>query len=312
MQGLLDTDGCVRLKKYNNSMSISYASVNLDLIKNVQRLCYSLGLTANIIKKERIRKKYYKGKDYCEIYYELAITAPASLRQNLFSLPRKQDITKQSNIVTRGWGTTVAITNIEKLNYKVEMVCIYVDNPDHLYLTNDFIVTHNTMLLVSSAISLLKNGYYDKIIWIRNNIDVKDTKDMGALPGEAIEKLLPYLGPFVDHVGEDEVKCMINNGSLLVEPLQFLRGRNFERAIIMCSEAENLTREHIQLIIARAASESILMFDADTRQRDRSIFDTSKGIERMIESLVGEHLFGYVHLTKSERSETAALADKIK
>ena len=172
--------------------------------------------------------------------------------------------------------------------------------------------TGKTMLLVSAALNMLNRGRYDKIIWIRNNIDVKDTKDIGALPGEAIEKLLPYLGPFIDHVGEVEVESMINNGSLLVEPLQFLRGRNFERAIIMCSEAENLTKEHIQLIIARAASESILMFDADTRQRDKAIFDTSKGIERMIESLAGEALFGYVHLTKSERSETAALADKIK
>ena len=169
--------------------------------------------------------------------------------------------------------------------------------------------TGKTMLLVSAALNMLNRGRYEKIIWIRNNIDVKDTKDIGALPGEAIEKLLPYLGPFIDHVGEDEVKSMISNGSLIVEPLQFLRGRNFENSIIMCSEAENLTKEHIQLIIARAAEGSIVMFDADNRQRDKAIFEKSKGIETMIERFKGNKLFGYVHLVKGERSETAAMAD---
>ena len=169
--------------------------------------------------------------------------------------------------------------------------------------------TGKTMLLVSTALNMLNRGRYDKIIWIRNNIDVKDTKDIGALPGEVIEKLLPYLGPFIDHVGEDEVKSMISNGSLIVEPLQFLRGRNFENSIIMCSEAENLTKEHIQLIIARAAEGSIVMFDADNRQRDKVIFEKSKGIETMIERFKGNKLFGYVHLVKGERSATAAMAD---
>ena len=169
--------------------------------------------------------------------------------------------------------------------------------------------TGKTMLLVSAALNMLNRGRYDRIIWIRNNVDVKDTKEIGCLPGEVIDKLLPYLGPFIDHVGEDEVKSMINNGSLIVEPLQFLRGRNFENSIIMCSEAENLTREHIQLIIARAAEGSIVMFDADNRQRDKAIFEKSKGIETMIDRFKGNKLFGYVHLIKGERSETAAMAD---
>lgn len=169
--------------------------------------------------------------------------------------------------------------------------------------------TGKTMLLVSAALNMLNRGRYDKIIWIRNNIDVKDTKEIGCLPGEIINKLLPYLGPFIDHVGETEVESMISNESLIVEPLQFLRGRNFENSIIMCSEAENLTKEHIQLIIARAAEGSIVMFDADNRQRDKAIFEKSKGIETMIERFKGNKLFGYVHLVKGERSETAAMAD---
>ena len=169
--------------------------------------------------------------------------------------------------------------------------------------------TGKTLILVSAALEALKAGRFKRIVWIRNNVDVKDTKDLGALPGEVIDKLLPFLGPFIDHAGENSVRTMLNKGTLVVEPLQSLRGRNFENTLIMCSEAENLTKEHIQLIIARAAEGSEVWFDADNRQRDKASFEKSKGIETLIERFAGQKLFGYVHLVKSERSETAAMAD---
>lgn len=169
--------------------------------------------------------------------------------------------------------------------------------------------TGKTLILVTAALEALKNGEFDKIVWIRNNVDVKDTKDLGALPGDVIDKLLPFLGPFIDHAGEHSVRTMIDKGSLVVEPLQSLRGRNFDRTLIMCSEAENLTKEHIQLIIARAAEGSEIWFDADNRQRDKASFEKSRGIETLIERMAGKELFGYVHLVHSERSKTAAMAD---
>ncbi len=172
--------------------------------------------------------------------------------------------------------------------------------------------TGKTLLLVTAALEALREKRFEKIVWIRNNIDVKDTKDLGALPGEIIDKLLPYLGPFIDHVGDKQkVEKMIKEGQLEVEPLQSLRGRNIENAIIICSESENLTKEHIQLILARAAEGSAVWLDGDTRQRDKAVFEKSKGLETMIKKLAGEPLFGYVHLTKTERSATAALADKL-
>ena len=172
--------------------------------------------------------------------------------------------------------------------------------------------TGKTVLLVTAALEALREKRYGKIVWIRNNVDLKGTKDLGALPGDVMEKLWPYLGPFVDHVGEKmKVEKMIKEGQLEIEPLQSLRGRNIEGAIIMCSEAENLTKEHLQLIIARAAEGSAVWLDGDSRQRDRSTFEKSRGFETMIEKLAGNPLFGHIKLIKSERSPTAALADKM-
>ena len=165
--------------------------------------------------------------------------------------------------------------------------------------------------MASSALEQLKLGNYQKIIWIRNPINLRDTPDLGALPGEIIDKLLPYLGPFIDHAGEDSVRTMLEKGTLVVEPLQSLRGRNFANSIIICSEAENLSFDQLKLIVARVAEGSCLYINGDIRQRDRAIFDKSKGLEKFIKCLAGDPLFGYVHLPKSERSATASLADKL-
>lgn len=193
-----------------------------------------------------------------------------------------------------------------------EQICaidMLLDNSKTVKLLTGKFGSGKDLLMASASLKLLRLGDYDKIIWVRNNVDVKDTVPLGALPGEMLDKMLPFLGPFIDHVGEEEVKSMITNGNLEVQPLQFIRGRNFTRSIIMCSEAENLTLSHIQLILARAAEGSIVMFNADTKQRDKSVFEKSKGIEMLIDRLKGNKLFGFVQLEKGERSETASLAD---
>ena len=172
--------------------------------------------------------------------------------------------------------------------------------------------TGKTMMLVAAALDAIEKGEFKKIIWVRNNIQVKDTDPIGALPGDSYDKLLPYLGPFLDHVGgEYGVKQLIDNEQLEVIPLGFIRGRSIRDSIIMSSEAENLTKQHIQLLMGRVDEGSNLWMDADLKQRDRSAFVLSQGIETMVERLKGEKLFGYVHLVKSERSETARLADKL-
>lgn len=169
-----------------------------------------------------------------------------------------------------------------------------------------------TMMLVTAALEALREKRYEKIVWIRNNIDVKDTKDLGALPGSLYEKAEPFLGPFIDHVGDKlKVEKMIHEGQLEIQPLQFLRGRNIENAIIMCSESQNMTRDHLALIISRAAEGSAVWLDGDFKQFDKTAFEKSKGLETLIKRLSGDPLFGYVKLIKTERSATAALADKL-
>lgn len=151
---------------------------------------------------------------------------------------------------------------------------------------------------------------FKKIVFIRNNVQVKDTDPIGALPGSELEKVSPYLAPFYDHCGGPEgAQMLIEHGQLEVVPLGFIRGRSIRDSIIYSMESENLTKAHIQLLMGRVDSGSQLWLDGDLRQRDRAVFEKSQGLETMIERLAGNPLFGYVHMPKSERSAVAQLAD---
>jgi len=57
------------------------------------------------------------------------------------------------------------------------------------------------MACVIAALEFVEKGIFDKIIFVRNNVQVKDTDQLGALPGDEHQKLLPYLLPFGDHCG---------------------------------------------------------------------------------------------------------------
>lgn len=167
-----------------------------------------------------------------------------------------------------------------------------------------------TFLMVVNALQMLYENKFERIVWVRNNISVKDTKDIGALPGTELEKLLPYVMPIADHVGGvDGVEILMGQGKLEVQHLGFIRGRDIKNSIIMCSEAENLTKEHVQLLIGRVGEGSNLWLDGDFKQVDSKVFEINNGLNIAIDKLKGHPLFGYVHLEKSERSETAAMAD---
>ena len=167
-----------------------------------------------------------------------------------------------------------------------------------------------SMACITAALEAIQKGKFERIIFVRNNVQVKDTDNLGALPGTADEKMSPYLAPFADHCGGmDGVRMLVDSGKLEVIPLGFLRGRSIKNSILYSMESENLTKEHIQLIMGRVDNGSQLWMDGDLKQRDRVSFEKSQGLECMVERLKDNPLFGYVHMPKSERSEVARLAD---
>lgn len=170
--------------------------------------------------------------------------------------------------------------------------------------------TGKSFSMIAQAINFLERGVFNKIVYIRNNINVSDCLELGALPGTAQDKLLPYMMPLADHLGSREIlEDYLLTGAIEPIHLGFLRGRDLRDSLIYCTEAQNLSVAHMQLLIGRVAEGSQLWLDGDIKQTDRRVFEKSSGIRAVIEKLSGNKHFAYVHLTKNERSEVAALAD---
>lgn len=167
-----------------------------------------------------------------------------------------------------------------------------------------------TFLSCACSFNMIQNGRFDRLMWIRNNIEVRDSNPIGFLKGSFDDKMSVWAMPLADHLGG---KFMLNEymqkGQIEVEHLGFLRGRDIKNTIIFCSEAEHLTREHVQLLLGRVAEGSVLILEGDVRQIDAKAFEKDNGLTAAIDKLKGNRLCAYVHLNESVRSETAKLAD---
>lgn len=116
-----------------------------------------------------------------------------------------------------------------------------------------------SFLTLNKALELIGHGAFSKIIYLRNNINVKGTEAIGALPGTIDDKQLPWLLPIADIVGGVVgLQMLLDSNELEAVPLGFIRGRSFNNAIIISDESENLTKDLYQLIIGRVGEGSEL------------------------------------------------------
>lgn len=168
--------------------------------------------------------------------------------------------------------------------------------------------TGKDYLALANFLNMVEKGQYDKIIWIRNNIEAEGSKPIGYLPGSLTEKLSVYADIVGDFVG-DKVgfEMLLNSGKLELVHTGFLRGRDLRNSIIYCTEAQNMSSSLVKLILSRISDGSIAFFNGDIKQVDEHNFKMNNGLSTLINKLKGNPLFGYVYLNKCERSEVANL-----
>lgn len=146
LQGLLDTDGTVE----RHSGSVSYSSSSEQLAKDVQYLVRSLGGIASI--RLKFPRYTYLGQIKTgRTSYNVNIRYKKP--SDLFRLPRKKELTRDE-----GQYCDILKLRIVKVDVTrpTETQCISIDHPDHLYVTDDFIVTHNTYMAIKAITKIKK------------------------------------------------------------------------------------------------------------------------------------------------------------
>lgn len=143
LKGLMDTDGTIS----KNGSSISFTSTSLQLARDVQELVWSVGGTANL----RIRHPFYKDNQGTIIQGKTAYEVHVKHNNPIqfFSLPRKLEKCSNNHYKGHKNGPIKLKRRIVDVVYKgeEEVQCIMIDHPEHLYITDDYIVTHNSTLI---------------------------------------------------------------------------------------------------------------------------------------------------------------------
>lgn len=140
-------------------------------------------------------------------------------------------------------------------------------------------------------------------------------QDLGFLPGDRDEKMGPWAQAVFDTLGsivsENVLEEVAARGLIEVLPLTHIRGRSLHDAFVIVDEAQSLERGVLLTMLSRIGQNSRVVLTHDVAQRDNLRVGRYDGIAAVIEKLKGHRLFGHVTLTRSERSEIAALVTEL-
>jgi len=131
--------------------------------------------------------------------------------------------------------------------------------------------TGKTMLAVQYGIKLFQEGKVDRIVVTRPAVSVDE--DLGFLPGDLNEKMAPWTRPIFDVLGEyyqkKEIASMLEEGTIEISPLAYMRGRTFKNAYIVADEMQNATVNQMKMLLTRLGEGSKMVVTGDLAQADR-------------------------------------------
>tara|TARA_Y100001935_G_C17266042_1_gene489226 strand:- start:112 stop:1125 length:1014 start_codon:yes stop_codon:yes gene_type:complete len=130
--------------------------------------------------------------------------------------------------------------------------------------------TGKSYLAVSVAVTMLMEKKIDRVILSRPAVEAGER--LGFLPGDMKEKVDPYLRPLYDALydlfGFEQIQRKIDNGSIEIAPLAFMRGRTLKNSFAILDEAQNATLTQIKMFLTRIGENSKLVVNGDPSQID--------------------------------------------
>jgi PhoH-like ATPase len=177
--------------------------------------------------------------------------------------------------------------------------------------------TGKTLLAVAAGLhQVARSRDFRRLVIARPTVPVG--KELGFLPGTLEEKLDPWMQPIHDALdmlgdlggnGGQRTSDLMQNGTIEVEALSYIRGRSLAGQFIVIDEAQNLTPLEAKTILTRVGPGAKIVFTGDLSQIDTPYLDSvSSGFTHIISKFKGKAISAHVELVKGERSELAEMA----
>lgn len=174
------------------------------------------------------------------------------------------------------------------------------------YRRNDLLIaegpagTGKTYTAIALAVRAFKNREIKRIILTRPAVEAGE--HLGFLPGDLKEKLDPYLQPLYDALHDmiphKKLDSMLEDGTVQIAPLAFMRGRTLENAFVILDEAQNATINQLKMFLTRMGASSKFIMTGDNSQIDLHKKQQS-GLVQAIRIL--DNIEGIAHIRFDER-----------
>ncbi len=130
--------------------------------------------------------------------------------------------------------------------------------------------TGKTYTGVALAVQALKNKQVKRIILTRPAVEAGE--NLGFLPGDLKEKLDPYMQPLYDALRDmipaEKLANYIENGTVQIAPLAFMRGRTLDNAFVILDEGQNTTHNQMKMFLTRMGKNAKFLLTGDPGQVD--------------------------------------------
>ncbi len=161
--------------------------------------------------------------------------------------------------------------------------------------------TGKTYTAVALAVRALKEREVRKIILTRPAVE--SGENLGFLPGDLKEKLDPYMQPLYDALRDmipfEKLESFLENGTIQIAPLAFMRGRTLDSAFVILDEAQNTTHNQMKMFLTRMGKHAKFIITGDPGQIDLPRKQIS-GLKESVLALKGLKGIGFVHLDEKD------------
>ena len=153
-----------------------------------------------------------------------------------------------------------------------KLVLALQDSDQHIVVTAGPAGTGKTYLAMLAAVKAFRAGDVDRIVLTRPAVGVEG-EEHGFLPGDLNQKMDPWVRPLTDILREyykqQDIAAMLEEQTIEIAPLGFMRGRTFKNAYIIADEMQNATPNQCKMLMTRIGENSKIVITGDIEQADR-------------------------------------------
>lgn len=206
-----------------------------------------------------------------------------------------------------------AVQLIPKSLNQEEYISLLTDPTKYIVFATGPAGTGKTMLAMLAGIKAYKEGEVSKIVLTRPAVGVDDEKH-GFLPGDINAKMEPWTRPLFDVMHEywspKEVARMLEEQTIEISPLAYMRGRTFKDSWIVADEMQNATPGQMKMLLTRLGEGSKIVVTGDTRQADRKDLDNGLlNFKNLVESYRNSKYIGGVEFENRDIMRHKAVAE---